>query len=480
MTGQPKELRIPPEVMDFFANEGGHSLIIRGNAGTGKTTFALQTIEELSVIGRSFYLSTRVSDSSLYLQFPWLADKIGPAPDKERGMTREALDDLKGVGRTIEDESEGKIVVTLGKSMSEMEAIYDVIEDALPHKSLIVVDSIDALAEKYDTPSSRLINTIQKDIVEGYGANAIFITESYDDHVDYLGDGVIHFGATEHQRRRVREMEILKLRGCVIGQPKYLYTLNGGKIQAFGYKWENEVGSNQWAPIGDEGEKVSTGIPDVDKLLGGGLDKSSINLIEIGKGVPTQISSALESSLIANFISLNRGVMSVPLRKESARNLRSRVTSVAGEGGFDSLVRVAEKADQIDPMEGRYVMPLEGEDAFNDFNWQKLVFNLQDAYRPYLSIIGMDTLESIYGRNVMDRMMDYLASIKRNQSIFVGFTSPSTNSNGRLADLATTHVRLERIGGTPVLYGEEPFTECNAISYEENGNWGNLRLTQIL
>jgi KaiC/GvpD/RAD55 family RecA-like ATPase len=480
LQGHQQELRIPPEIMEFFINEGGHSLIVRGEAGTGKTTFALQTIEELSAVTRSFYLSTRVSDASLYLQFPWLAERIGSPVEEGKERRREALDDLKGVGRAMADEPVRKIMVTIGRNMSEMDAIYDVIEEALPEKSLLVVDSIDALAEKYEMLPSKLINTIQKDVVEGYGANVIFVTESQEDRVDYLGDGVVRFNSEEHQRRRVREMEILKLRGCMIGQPKYLFTLRGGKIRSFGYRWGNNGEDLSWSPKGDQGEMVSTGMMDIDRLLGGGLDKGSINLIEVGQGVPPQISAALENSLIANFVAMNRGVVSVPMRKESGKNLRHRVTRAVGDEGFDHLVRVAEKADQIDPMEGRYVMPLEGDDALNDFNWQKLVFNLHDAYRPYLAIMGMDTMEAIYGKNVMDRMMNYLASIKRNKAIFVGFTTPSTNSNKRLADLATNHLRIERIGGTPVLYGEEPFTECNAITYEEKEEWGDLRLTPIL
>ena len=74
--GKEPKIKIPIEVYQFFTNPGGHSLIVRGNAGTGKTTFALQTIEELSAIEKSFYHSTRVSDMSLLTQFGWLKDKM--------------------------------------------------------------------------------------------------------------------------------------------------------------------------------------------------------------------------------------------------------------------------------------------------------------------------------------------------------------------------------------------------------------------
>jgi KaiC/GvpD/RAD55 family RecA-like ATPase len=73
---QDTGMRIPQEVYKFFSNPGGHSLILRGNAGAGKTTFALQAIEDLAAIEKSYYFPTRVSDESLFLQFPWLKEKM--------------------------------------------------------------------------------------------------------------------------------------------------------------------------------------------------------------------------------------------------------------------------------------------------------------------------------------------------------------------------------------------------------------------
>jgi len=66
----------PHEILSFMASPGGHSLILRGMAGTGKTTMALQIIEEMAHVQQSYYMSTRVSDQSLFNQFPWLKEKI--------------------------------------------------------------------------------------------------------------------------------------------------------------------------------------------------------------------------------------------------------------------------------------------------------------------------------------------------------------------------------------------------------------------
>src|SRR5438132_980924 len=72
----PPTGRIPREIVEFFNAPGGHSLIAKGPAGTGKTTFALQLTEALGEVTASHYLSSRVSDESLYRQFTWLKDLV--------------------------------------------------------------------------------------------------------------------------------------------------------------------------------------------------------------------------------------------------------------------------------------------------------------------------------------------------------------------------------------------------------------------
>src|SRR4030067_2057396 len=66
----------PREMVNFLSSPGGHSMIVRGRAGTGNPTIAVQIIEELASVQQSYYMSTRVSDQSLFNQFPWLLDKV--------------------------------------------------------------------------------------------------------------------------------------------------------------------------------------------------------------------------------------------------------------------------------------------------------------------------------------------------------------------------------------------------------------------
>lgn len=490
-TTENSRARLPPEILAFFMKEGGHSLILRGNAGTGKTTFALQIIEELSAIEKSYYLSTRVSDNSLFSQFPWLKEKFqrgetsrltissNRTPEaKDQKDKQSGLIELKGIKNL--GGKEAKISLTIGRDLSELEAIYRIVETDEKSKQLIVIDSIDALAQKYGETCARIILTIQNDLVEGYGANVLFVLESADPQLDYLGDGVVLLKSLEYQNRRLREIEIMKLRGCEIQQMRYIFTLSGGRIQSFGRTADADISLwKGWSPIPDAGERVSCGIEDIDRMLGGGLEKGSIVLLELGHAIPTSVSTAIENSMVANFVAQGRGVIWVPMRKASAESLRNRMLGIVSEGDFEKNVRIPEKATQIGTA-AKYILPVEGSTAYDDFSWQNLAFGLQASSQPYLTLMGFDTMESIYGIQVMDQLADYLASVRRNKGIFVGIAPPSADSTQRIADLATIHLKIDRVGGTVILYGEKPFTECNAFTFAEKKVGGHISLVPIL
>ena len=77
LTSERQRGKVPQVLLDFMRAPGGHSLMLKGDAGTGKTTLALQVIEELADEQPDYYLSTRVSDEALFRQFPWARDRAG-------------------------------------------------------------------------------------------------------------------------------------------------------------------------------------------------------------------------------------------------------------------------------------------------------------------------------------------------------------------------------------------------------------------
>ena len=95
----------------------------------------------------------------------------------------------------------------------------------------MVIDSIDALAEKYNI-CSKLLSTISATSWRAT-IQRPFVLESSNTDLDYLGDGVVML-RTEFNRRRIRELACAS--EDAIQQPKYIFTLDKGRIQTFGYQ----------------------------------------------------------------------------------------------------------------------------------------------------------------------------------------------------------------------------------------------------
>ncbi|OPX65830.1 MAG: circadian clock protein KaiC [Methanomassiliicoccales archaeon PtaB.Bin215] len=242
---------LPREIIDFLLSPGGHSLLIKGDAGTGKTTMALQIIEALSDRQPEYYLSSRVSDVALYHQFPWLKERVEKNQLMRAGMAflRRSWnrDGSKRINRLegqieagelgLEDDDgplvnpDGSVTVEVGSMLPELEMAYDIAETNLPKKTLVVLDSVEALAENYGIPAYRIMSALQKDLVEKAGTNIVFVMETAErSHLDYLGDGIVVLRNTVHGNNRVRTIDIEKLRGSSIRNWRYLFTLEGGRV----------------------------------------------------------------------------------------------------------------------------------------------------------------------------------------------------------------------------------------------------------
>jgi KaiC/GvpD/RAD55 family RecA-like ATPase len=506
-----KGAAFPNEIIKFLSSPGGHSLILRGMAGTGKTTLALQMIEELAAVQQSYYMSTRVSDQSLFNQFPWLLEKVkegeilkarkklkkrtdseqqvekilvglaaikGEMRSEKVKAPRRELMRLQGVIESGGEEEiasptgEGELTVTIGPTMPEIEMAYDVVDRALPERTLVVIDSIDALADKYGVPAARMISTLQKDLVEGVGSNMVYVLEMPDPLLDYLGDGVIYLSVNSTTGRRIRELDILKLRGCEIRQSKYVYTLLGGRVRTFEYtRYTKPDKPKAFGAIQDPDSKhVSTGNRDLDEMIEGGLRKGTITLIELGQGVPVAASSAIENALICNFVTQNRGVAWVPTKKTGSDTARDELLGFLKQDSFDKNVRILEPhGPSAEPKP--FAVTLEGEDVRVDMKWQDVQYVLRNTTPPLLAIMGFDSLESIYGPTVLDGMMDFLTSLLNSDGILVATVTPSVKSTSRLSDLAHTHLRIDKISGVTMVRGEEPYTAPHAMTDPADGDF---------
>lgn len=109
--------------------------MVRGEAGSGKTTFALEVLRVFK--GRGAYVTTRVRKEELFEMYPWLGDILSP----------EWIIDATEVHPEGEvDLSAPDVYYQLPKSFRRA---YDVVHE-MEAPAIIVFDSRDALVDHFE------------------------------------------------------------------------------------------------------------------------------------------------------------------------------------------------------------------------------------------------------------------------------------------------------------------------------------------
>src|ERR1700733_6277277 len=137
--GQAPTVRpfLPPELLQFLGRHS-YSLLVKGEAATGKTILALSILRAVDTGNNYLYLSTRVSPSQLFENHPWLTDFAvsGTAGGGSRGGGD------SGGGRGGEREKGGG---GAGPSQLEPERVVDArLDEPVPFFERITNELMDA------------------------------------------------------------------------------------------------------------------------------------------------------------------------------------------------------------------------------------------------------------------------------------------------------------------------------------------------
>ena len=511
MQNNGKKTSFPNEIKSFFNQKSGRSLLIKGSPGTGKTTFALQLLEELADPDKSFYLTTRVSDDALYSQFPWLKDKEMKTRivDSGRIFLKTLYNPEGGIEEVVENDAKNPTLTTareflksigdesgpptkvdrtrlsslLEKTrMPEIETTYDRVEYVLPEKTTLVIDSLEGITHKYNVEAEELITVLQKDLVENSHTDLIFVMEKSEaPQLEYLVDGVISLSMGEVEGRRVREVGLQKLRATEISQPGYLLTLQHGRFHCFEPFLPNRAEHNGWEVRPDTETHYSTGITDLDMLLMGGFKKGSYNVVEIGPKVSNDEYNSIIVPILLNFVKQDRGIVAVLTGGNHAETTRAELVPFTTEEVFDKYVRIADYflASSKKP----YIMALgtrNKEEALK--TWKENLASLRGSEnKPILDYTGFDTLEYLRGDTIAIKdLLNAVAKTKITQDLGLGIIKPGLKLTQEIMNMADTYIKIVDINRCPCIYGIKPKTMVYAIVTDVNKGFPHVNLVPIV
>jgi KaiC/GvpD/RAD55 family RecA-like ATPase len=426
-----------------FLEKTGHTLLIKGYAGAGKTTLALQLLERLAG-DRGVYISSRVSPDKLRRQIPWVA---------------EALQGAKMVD----------VRVGLASSVFE-EVVRAVTELRAP---AVVLDTWDGLAKEMDEKERLKAEKTLVALADGSETRVIFVSEEPGKTtMDYLVDGIVELVRSEEYGRVFREIEVQKLRGTLIDQHKYLYTLHGGSFTHFGpYQEPDYSRLIPPAPSSDPESGYSFGAEPLDRSFGL-LEHGTTVALEYTPKVPYSALRALFLPLITNFLVHGRGVVHLPLPGASPQLLVRVVSACAGRDAVMRLYRlaVAGLVGATDPpFFGFDIDQVKPANAATSAQVEAVRRASADGHVLVVDSIGL--LENMYSTELNELLKALAArssTVQRDGDLAVFLLPSDSGIKSQILSMAGVHIRVISKDRSLVVMGEKPETGAFVLAYGDN------------
>ncbi len=447
-------------MLEHLLNPNVTAILVKGLPGAGKTTLAL---ELLRIHGKGLYVSTRVSEEKLEQQYPYVKELI------EKGKLIEVAPEIKE-GARFED-------LRFGRAVDIVESILQAITKL--EEPLIILDSWDAIAKELD-PKERL--RVEKSLVgmaEANKAKLVFISE--EPHLtttDYLADVIVTLKDEEFQGRRIRRIEWNKLRGLLIPQKSYLFTLHGGRFTMFQRteaERPSEIKPKKFKPIKHTKTRYSLGSEDLDAIIGL-VEKGTVVLLEIGKGVSRKHYHPLSDSIALNFLSQGGCALVIPSGAVSPYLIKNHALKYLPKKQVEEGLRVGTYEGYRDP-------------CFFKLG-QSIDENLEIVHKVVKSVkkgaciyfIGADILEFTHGVEDMVKFaLNLSRRVRYNKDLLIMIAKHSVKGIDKLSDLSDVHYKLDLVDGALVSYVIKPALQTiYNLDYDYSKGYPRVKVTPIV
>ncbi|OYT50257.1 hypothetical protein B6U83_00600 [Thermoplasmatales archaeon ex4484_36] len=451
----PVVQNVPVEIEQFFRTHTGEVLLLKGGTGTGKTLLAIEIVRQLTKDERGVMLFTRVEEDQLSLQFPHLKEG---SPLRERAKLFDKNSKITDPNWFLRE-------------------FTDLVKSDFKPK-VVMIDTIDSLLERFENPSRMVRATL--DVVQRENLSLIIVEEtSRESFLDPLVGGIVSLGHTEVDGRKVRELEIIKMRGVEIGRRKYLFSLRGGNFRVFSempvLKPEEQI---MWKKTPHPPNRYSSGIPKLDDILNGGFKRGQYIMIEASFEVSEEMLMLILRPIILNFIQNDGVVFITPPGGETPESIYSDLSRFLPEGILEEHVRFVDyfRASPGNPL----VIPM------TDRSSQKLyrteLEELTQGYsRPLMDLVGLDTLEYRMGTTATPQdLLRTRVFIRSRGYLGISIARPDLSLAGAVANFSDIVFKYRLIDNTPLFYGVKPPTGVMVPTIDREGGLPVVTLKELL
>ena len=451
----------------------GSLILVAGNPGTGKTVFSARFLYS----GAAEY-----GESGIYVSF---------------SESRETfLENMSGFGFNFEKmEKEGKFKYIDMTAVKEagISSILNVILETI-HKmkaKRLVIDSFSAMVQAFEKPIDAriVIHLVLSKMVRMAQCTTMLVVEVPvgSERIglaieEFVADGVLIFRRDRIKGRLLRRIEILKMRGARITQYSRLFTIEGGFNVLPCFTSRTVKAPRKFKPSKDTPTHFSSGIKELDEILGGGFPRGSIILLEVEDNVPRGGVSSILNPIRLNFVNNGNGVFCVPSAGLSGEYVKESLKPFAEKSLFDKNLQIAEFGEA--PQKPNLI-PLRGRSAIDDYEkfWEQVSTFKAKTGKPVLMTIGYDTLEYRYPRDsstLIQLMVEMAKKIRANGDLKINIIRPFLKITPHARYISDLHFNLVEVDGSLCLYGVKPRTCVYSVEVDVSSGFPQTKLRPII
>jgi len=271
-----------------------------------------------------------------------------------------------------------------------------------------------------------------------------------------------------------------------------------------------------WNTMANTTHRFSTGSSDFDRILGGGYQRGSFNLIEVDPQIPQWGYMPLLYPTMINFIRSQNGVLITSMEELSQQEVARNIIPFTGNDAYSRCLRIVLSYSPREKDENIYYI---GADNFQErqslwrdafYHFKKHLFNMrfqpsqddapegeEEEYEkelysskkavvrprfnpgrvPIMDITSLSHLEYLFNRDDVLHLLGWgISKMGETGDLSMGLIKTGSGIAQHVANLATTHFRIKEFNGAFGIYGVKPRTKVHMMNLDFSNGIPNLQL----
>ncbi len=448
---------IPPEIISFFRENVGEILLVKGPPGSGKSLFSLECMKALCRSKNGIAIFPRLDEDQMTSEFPWL----------------------------VEEGTDHNLIPFHGNTkMADpnwFKREFDLLKTKLENKiGFMLFDPIDAITEQYENPERKMKEIVS--LVQSTNVSAIMVQEKEGiSYLDHLAGGVIRLYFGEKEGRRYRGLAIEKMRGVEVNNSHYIFTLQRGVFRAF-RPWKlDATPKGTWITTEDTQTHFSSGLQDLDNILGGGYKRGSYNILDVDDNITSSEYFLMLRPTLLNFLHHGQGIVMVPPAGEHPESIRQDLMDFVDPETLSSKLYFMDYFSTTSTKP--YIVPMgsQKKEGLQQKGLEIIQSLRGKEGKPYLDFVGLDTMEYLIGESLTLRhLLTGVSKTKVTKTLGIGVAKPGLKIGQGIRNMSDVYLRVVKINSIPCFYGIKPETGIYAIMPDPEIGYPNLKIEPLV